>query len=103
LAVKELTQKMSEQFKKDRSSSHTPVKVSAIKSQPFSVPGRGFWWHTPRATLRFHLCDQGEDMRNWDVERTWRLEAQVQEVQEKKLSQMAYIQENYCSSVCWAE
>lgn len=30
------------------------------------------------------IChDQGEDIRKWDGEPTWRLEAQVQEVQEK--------------------
>jgi len=64
LPVKKLTPKFSEQFRKNRSSSRTPTKVSAIRSQLFSVQGRGYQWHTPCATLWFFLCDQGEDMRN---------------------------------------
>ena len=50
LTVEELTQKMSEQAETDRSSSCTPAKASAVKSQPFSVQGRGYQWHTPHAT-----------------------------------------------------
>ncbi|KAK4827160.1 hypothetical protein QYF61_015114 [Mycteria americana] len=72
LAVDRLTQKMSEQAEKGRSSSRTPTKALAIKSQPFSVQGKGYWGHTPR-----------EHMRKWDGEPTWRLEAWIQELQGK--------------------
>lgn len=87
LAVEKLTPKLSQQSKKDRTSSSTPTKVSAIKSQPFSVQGRGYWWCTPHATLWFLLRDQGEDVKKWDGEPTWRLEVRVQELQEKKPQQ----------------
>jgi len=46
-AVKQLIQKLSEQSETDRSSSPTPTNVSAIKSHPISVQGRGYKWHTP--------------------------------------------------------
>ena len=79
-AVGRLTQKMSKQAEKARSSSRTPTKASPIKSQPFSVQGRGYQWCTP---LWFFLRDQGEDVRKRDGEPTWRLEAWVQELQRK--------------------
>ncbi|KAK4831282.1 hypothetical protein QYF61_016752 [Mycteria americana] len=70
---------MSEQAKKGRSSSCTPTKASTIKSQLFSVQLKGYRWRIPRATLWFFLHDQEEDMRKWDCEPTWRLEAQAEE------------------------
>ena len=85
-AVKELTHKLSEQSEKEKPSSPTPTNVSAIKSQPFSVQGRGYRWCTPCATLWFFLCDQGKDTRKWDGEPTWRLEARVQELQGKTIA-----------------
>ncbi|XP_040434390.1 uncharacterized protein LOC121080436 [Falco naumanni] len=82
LTVDRLTQKLSKQAKKDRSSTCTPTKASAIKIQPFSVQGKGYWWHTPCATLWFSLHDQEEDMRKLDDEPIWRLEAQSCAIEE---------------------
>ena len=37
----------------------------------------------PRGTLRFFLRDRGEDMRKWDGEPTFKLEARVRELRGK--------------------
>jgi len=65
LAVGRLTQKVFEQGEKGRCSSCTPIKASAVKSQPFSVQGKEYQWCTPLTALWFFLHDPGEEEVGW--------------------------------------
>ncbi|XP_010568992.1 PREDICTED: uncharacterized protein LOC104833793 [Haliaeetus leucocephalus] len=57
----------------------------APRNQSFPAPvrGKGSPRHMPRGTLWFFLRDQGEDMRKWDGEPTFKLEARVCELRGK--------------------
>lgn len=50
--------------------------------------------HTPWGTLCFYLLDHGEDMWKWDGKHTSTLEAQVHELQGKKLAEWDFSKEN---------
>lgn len=50
---------------------------------PAPVRGKGSPRRMPRGTLWFFLRDQGEDMRKWDGEPTFKLEARVRELRGK--------------------
>ncbi|XP_010567620.1 PREDICTED: uncharacterized protein LOC104832910, partial [Haliaeetus leucocephalus] len=53
------------------------------QSSPAPVRGKGSPRRMPRGTLWFFLRDQGEDMRKWDGEPTFKLEARVRELRGK--------------------
>ncbi|GAB0203355.1 hypothetical protein GRJ2_002801100 [Grus japonensis] len=53
------------------------------QSSPAPVRGKGSPRHMPCGTLRFFLRDQREDMRKWDGEPTFKLEARVRELRGK--------------------
>ncbi|XP_049649778.1 uncharacterized protein LOC126035320 [Accipiter gentilis] len=53
------------------------------QSSPAPVRGKGSPRCMPRGTLWFFLRDQGEDMRKWDGEPTFKLEARVRELRGK--------------------
>ncbi|GAB0206427.1 hypothetical protein GRJ2_003108300 [Grus japonensis] len=53
------------------------------QSSPALVRGKGSPRRMPRGTLWFFLRDQGEDMRKWDGEPTFKLEARVRELRGK--------------------
>lgn len=59
-AMERLTKKMFEQAEECGSSSHTPTKASAVKSQPWSVQEKGYQCCTPSMILWFILCDHEE-------------------------------------------
>ncbi|XP_049649847.1 uncharacterized protein LOC126035354 [Accipiter gentilis] len=50
------------------------------QSSPAPVRGKGSPRRMPHGTLWFFLRDQGEDMRKWDGEPTFKLEARVHEL-----------------------
>ncbi|XP_075595208.1 uncharacterized protein LOC142599193 [Balearica regulorum gibbericeps] len=70
-------------------SSSLRASTSAVRgtprnqSSPAPVRGKGSPRHMPRGTLWFFLRDQGEDMRKWDGEPTFKLEARVRELRGK--------------------
>ncbi|TRZ05874.1 hypothetical protein HGM15179_021233 [Zosterops borbonicus] len=53
-------------------------------SSPAPVRGKGNPKHRPRGELWFFLHDQAEDMRKWDGEPTFKLEACVRELRGKR-------------------
>ncbi|XP_054671609.1 uncharacterized protein LOC129202590 [Grus americana] len=53
------------------------------QSSPAPVRGKGSPRYMSRGTLWFFLRDQGEDMRKWDGEPTFKLEARVRELRGK--------------------
>ncbi|GAB0203300.1 hypothetical protein GRJ2_002795600 [Grus japonensis] len=53
------------------------------QSSPAPVRGKGSPRHMPCGALWFFLRDQGEDMRKWDGEPTFKLEARVRELRGK--------------------
>lgn len=99
--VEKLFQQLSQQLKKDKSSSPIVTNILSIKSQPFCVQGEVYQWHTPHATLWFYLpCTGGghKEVGWWTY-----LETRSSSIRSarKNSSKKASIQENYCPSVCW--
>ncbi|RMC06553.1 hypothetical protein DUI87_15990 [Hirundo rustica rustica] len=71
-------------------SSPLQTNTSAVKgsprnqSSPALIGGKESPRHMTRGALWFFLCDQGEDMRKWDGEPTFKLEARARELREKR-------------------
>ncbi|XP_039240626.1 uncharacterized protein LOC120323903 [Pipra filicauda] len=71
-------------------SSSLQTSTSAVKgsprnqSSPALIRGKESPRQMTRGALWFFLCDQGEDMRKWDGEPTFKLEARVRELKEKR-------------------
>ncbi|KAJ7412559.1 Gag polyprotein [Willisornis vidua] len=72
-------------------SSSLQASTSAAKgsprnqSSPALIRGKESLGQMTRGGLWFFLCDHGEDMRKWDGEPTFKLEARVRELKEKRV------------------
>lgn len=61
------------------------VRGDARNQFPSALPrGNGSPKHKLHGPLWFFLCDQGDDVRKWDGEPTFQLEAHVSELRGKK-------------------